>query len=248
MRIDVCMRVDDITEGKLNGATAVVFDVLRATSTIVTALAKGCRGVVPVAGATEARKQVSRMRQKSLQVILGGERGGQKLEGFDCGNSPLEYTGDEIAGKIVVLTTTNGTKTIRACEAAARVYIGSFLNARAVAERLYGENNDVTLVCAGTEGEFSLEDAAAAGLVVQHLVSLAGEHSLGFELKMTDAATALGRLAAGYGEDISRSLYDSVHGRKLLGLGFKEDLAWCGKVDLYDIVPRLDRGEVPIII
>jgi len=241
MKIDVCMRVDDIEQEKIAGATAVVFDVLRATSTIVTALANSCRGVVPVAEVDAAREQVSCLRQHGLQVVLGGERGGKKLPGFDGGNSPLEYTGNGIAGKLLVLTTTNGTKTIRACGAAAKVYTGSIINAGAVARRVYSEGKDTVLVCAGTRGEFSLEDAVAAGLVVEHLKGMVNFSHSGLET--TDAATAMARLAAGYSENIVQCLYDSVHGQKLLGLGFGADLDWCGQVNKFNVVPELDKEK-----
>lgn len=247
MKIDVCMRVSDIEEEKINGITAVVFDVLRATSTIVSALANGCRGIIPAAEVDEARELVSRLRQQGLQVMLGGERGGKRLPGFDGGNSPLEYTGDAISGKLLVLTTTNGTGTIRACNAAKRVYTGSIINAAAVARRLIAEGTDAVLACAGTGGEFSLEDAVGAGLVVHSLVGMAREGSCSINIELSDAATALGRLAAGYGNNTGQCLYDSVHGKKLLHLGFQKDLEWCGQADKFDIVPGLDKKRGYIV-
>ncbi len=243
MRIDVCMRVDDLQPELISATCAVVFDVLRATSTIITALANGCSGVIPVTDTEDAIARAHQNRHQGLATLLGGERGGRKLTGFDTGNSPLEYSGDVIAGKFLILTTTNGTRTIEVCKTASNVYMGSLLNARAVARRLYNKKSDVTLVCAGTKGRFSLEDAVAAGLVMLELKVLASKDARKDKLQMTDAATAVALLAAGYEKGIGQCLYDSAHGQRLLQLGFDEDLVWCGKANKFSVVPVLDRDK-----
>ncbi|OAT80363.1 2-phosphosulfolactate phosphatase [Desulfotomaculum copahuensis] len=185
MKIDVVFTAGAIAPEELAGRTAVVFDVLRATSTIVTALANGCRAVVPVVDVDEAGRVAERLGQdaadglESHGVLLAGERDGAKLPGFPHGNSPLEFGPEVIAGKTLVLTTTNGTRAIHGAAPAAAIYAGSLLNARAAAAAALAAGRDVTLVCAGTRERFSLEDTAAAGFVLMELLALAGAAAAG---------------------------------------------------------------------
>lgn len=238
MKIDMVMAAGDIREEQLAGKTAVVFDVLRATSTIVTALANGCREVVPFVTVEEALA-FARGRQ---DVVLGGERENVLIPGFHLGNSPLEYTPEKVKGKTVVITTTNGTKAIRgAAEGAGQVLIGSLLNAKAAARAVVELDRDAVLVCAGTRGQFSLEDTVAAGMVALELTELTGMSGMSFE---SDLAVAACRLAAFYREDPLRALYDSLHGQDLAALGMAADLAWCARLDHFDIAPVYREGRI----
>lgn len=244
MRIDVVMHRKELDGRELAGRAVVVFDVLRATSSVVAALAGGSRGIIPCAGLEEGRSLAASLREKGRPVVLAGERGGLKPPGFDLGNSPREFAAGAASGRYVVLSTTNGTKTVRACTRAAAVYLGSIVNAAAVAGRLAAEKKDVLLACAGTQEKFSLEDGVAAGLVVWHLVL----HQAGPQPGLTDAAMALYRLAGSYGSDPGRCLWESNHGQKLIKLGLEGDLKWCARAGSYTIVPRLQPEEGLLLI
>ncbi len=196
---------------------------MRATSTITVMLGEGAEFVKPVLNVEEA------LRFKEEGCVIAGERGGIKLPGFDFGNSPMEFLKTDIRGKRFVLTTTNGTKALSfiKCES---VYAASFLNISAVVNLLSRED-DVDLVCSGTEGEFSLEDFLLAGKIV---------HLLGRD-DLNDAARVAGSYASGV-KDIFGEISKSFHASKLKSLGFDEDVRYCSTMDLYEIVPFLDNG------
>lgn len=257
MKINLKTNPEEIINKELLGKTAVVFDILRATSTIVTVLANGCRTVVPVITVEEALSY-----PRNEDIILGGERNSLLISGFHHGNSPLEYTPDIVKGKTLVLTTTNGTRAIRgAAEGAGQVLIGSLLNAGAVARALLRLDQDAVLVCAGTRGEFSLEDTVAAGMVILELFKLTGKvnkpeitesrhiHKTPAEdsiFLQSDLAVAAYRLALSYREEPLNILYHSLHGQKLAGMGLSADLAWCARLNHYDIVPVFREGKISI--
>src|SRR5262245_46561711 len=156
-----------VPEGRLAGAVAVVLDVLRATTTIVHALAAGCVAVRPCAEVEEARDLAGSMR--AGRVLLGGERGGVPLPGFDLGNSPGEYTAKVCRGRTLVLTTTNGTRALVRAAEADRCLVAGFVNFSAVCEQLRQDARPVHIVCAGIVGEVSLEDTLLAGAFVEYL-------------------------------------------------------------------------------
>ncbi|HBX22737.1 MAG TPA: 2-phosphosulfolactate phosphatase [Desulfotomaculum sp.] len=217
-----------VSADALSGATAIVFDVLRATSTIVTALSSGYRRVYPVVNVNEAM-QMARERG----FCLAGERGGQKIAGFPLGNSPLEFSTGPVAGAdILVLTTSNGTAAIRSAAAAEKVLTGSIINARAVARAAIYEGRNIVLVCAGSGGLYSLDDILGAGFVLMEIVAAADTAPA-----MDDQALAALCLARYYKQDPLAGLMDSNHGKKLLGLGLKNDLYWCARLNLYDTAP-----------
>ena len=133
---------------ELAGTTAVVIDVLRATTTILYALQAGASEVIPCLEIGDALKIAASLPRS--QVVLGGERGGLPIDGFDLGNSPREYDPPAVAGKTVVMTTTNGTRAMDQCRIAESVLIGGFVNAAALADRLAARER-IALVCAGSE-------------------------------------------------------------------------------------------------
>ncbi|MDR9788166.1 MAG: 2-phosphosulfolactate phosphatase [Peptococcaceae bacterium MAG4] len=239
MKADIIPVFDSITREQLEGKQAVVFDVLRATSTIITALANGCKEVVPVVTVDEALAYA----EHHANVILGGERESLLIPGFHLGNSPLEYTSERVKGKTVVLTTTNGTNAIRrAAQGAARVIIASFLNARSVAKEVLKTGSDVVLICAGTRGKLSLEDIVAAGRVCRELARIAaGKEAL---VPGSDLVVAACRLADFYKEDPLPALKDSLHGQKLAALGFAEDLAFCSRLNSTEVTPVFRDGRI----
>jgi 2-phosphosulfolactate phosphatase len=230
MRLDIALLPPEIEALDLEGKTAIVVDVLRATSTIVTAIANGARCVLPCLSPEEA------LRAKSADpenVLACGEREGKAVEGFDLGNSPLEYSPERVRGKAVALTTTNGTRALRLCSSkrARRVLIGSFLNLSALCERVARSEDEITIVCSGKEERFGLEDAVFAGFCVFKLEDLLDD------LELSDSAIAAKALAERF-SDIVRMFLTSEHGRYLAGIGFQEDLRFCAKVDLLEIVPE----------
>lgn len=240
MKINLICRAADIKKEMLEDRIAVVFDILRATSTIIFSLANGCRKVVPFNTVEEAL-YYSRDR---CDVLLGGERESLLIPGFNLSNSPMEYTTEKVKGKTVVITTTNGTKAIRgAAEGAGKVIIGGFLNARAVAQSIFKCGMDVILVCAGTKGKFSLEDTVAAGMVTIELLELTGEAGVSFE---SDLAVAACRLAQFYKEDPRKVLHDSLHGVKLASMGLSKDLDFCAQLNHFDVVPVYSEGCITL--
>ena len=197
---------------------AIVVDVLRATSTIVQALDAGYRRVFCCAEEEDARS----LREDLIGAVLAGEREGQAIPGFDLGNSPREFV--RPLGEQVVLTTTNGTRAVVTAAAASdAVLIGSLLNLDAVAAAAAELAEDVTVVCAGVDGVFSLDDVYCAGRIVQAL-----------EGKLTDAAEAALRVTASFptAEDGLRAAQNPRQE------GLDEDIAWCAQENVSAVVPR----------
>ncbi len=163
--LDVALTINSATTLKRSESIVVVIDVLRATSTIARALASGARAIYPAAGVEAARQLALELGD----VLLCGERMGVMPEGFDLGNSPLEYTEERVSGRDLVLATTNGTKALEIHSDALELYAASLLNASAVAERLIALGKDVILVCAGQDGAFGAEDAICAGMIADKI-------------------------------------------------------------------------------
>jgi 2-phosphosulfolactate phosphatase len=224
-----------IRDRAVAGRICVVFDVLRASTTIVTALGNGAGRIIPVAMPADAQK----MKEKlcgSESVVLAGEREGRRITGFDLGNSPTEFTVERIRGKTIIMCTTNGTAAILAAREARLVLIGSFANLGAVARRA-GVNEDLILLCAGKEGGISLEDIVACGAFVELMVA-EGKGGSGVDLD-DGAMIALDAFRASR-DDIMGVLRKGNHGRYLESIGFGGDLEVCAQRDVSDIVPYFD--------
>ncbi|MHB1420904.1 MAG: 2-phosphosulfolactate phosphatase [Bacillota bacterium] len=236
MFVDLLMRTEDMLPDEMPGKTAVIIDVLRATSTIVTALANGCQEIIPVLTPEEAFHCRPALPEGSC--LLAGERHGLLIPGFDLGNSPREYTADMVGGKSIIITTSNGTRAIKGGEAAKEILIGSFLNARAVAREIASLGNNVILICAGTLGRFSLDDFLAAGAILFRLKTIFPQADY------SDAAQGAAMLFASCQEDLVEILGSCVHGTKLKDLGFESDLEFCTVLDRWDIVPVCQHGKI----
>jgi 2-phosphosulfolactate phosphatase len=229
---------------ELRGGIAVVCDVLRATTTIVHALASGAEAIIPCASIDEARAIANK---KKKGIVLAGERGGKPIPGFDIGNSPREFTPAVCKSKTIVMATTNGTPAIVAAAEAARILVGAFVNFSAVCEQLRTDARPVHIVCAGTDAEVSLEDTLLAGAIVDFLcetedVTLNDSARLAWDTFENNGAMLEGALELGLG------------GRNLLGLGYKHDIADAARVDRFAVAPevhrdplRIERGTVGII-
>jgi 2-phosphosulfolactate phosphatase len=216
--------------GRLAGGVAVVIDVLRAATTIVQALAAGCTAVRPCAEVEEARELAGRMRVG--RVLLGGERGGKPLPGFDLGNSPREYIPKVCRGSTLVLTTSNGTRALLRAAEAARTLVAAFVNYSAVCEQLRQDVRPVYIVCAGTEGEVSLEDTLLAGALVDFL-------SEACEVCLNDAARLAWDCFENHGRVLLGALEVGRGGAALRRLGYDEDIRAAAQVDQFALVPEL---------
>jgi 2-phosphosulfolactate phosphatase len=234
IQIDVYLLPVLVEPAELTGKTVVVIDVLRATTTIVQALASGAEQVVPCLEVEEAQRLAA---ETGSQAVLGGERGGRQIPGFDLGNSPAEYSRERVGGKTVVFTTTNGTRAMLRCKAAQRVLIGAFVNFSAVCRELAG-GEPIALVCAGTDGHVTREDTLLAGAIVDDLV-----RSQKSRLNdQADIAADAWRTAVRFMTDrpLGLMLRDSRGGRNLIDIGQEHDIDLAAQIDKFDIVPELD--------
>jgi 2-phosphosulfolactate phosphatase len=207
----------------------VVVDVLCATSCMVTAFAHGAQSITLYSDLKECKAT------KSKGFITAGERDGTKVEGFDKGNSPFEYTGSDIQGKKIAFTTTNGTEAIHRAKGAKKVVVGSFLNLSSVVKDLISGESGILIVCAGWKGRFNLEDTLFAGAIVEKL-----KNHMEPDCDAPLAAQHLYNLAR---HDMLTFLGDSSHVKRLARLNIHKDIAFCLKEDQYAVVPRL-AGEV----
>lgn len=241
MKVDVCLYPKFEIASNFNGQNVVVLDVLRATSCMVTALAKGAIEIIPVAEPAEVMKL---MRQFGAEDCLtGGEQNGFKIEGFDLGNSPLEYTKKQVAKKKIILCTSNGTRTVKWVQHAARILIGSFLNIEAIVKRLLSEGRDTVIVCAGRERGMGLDDLVCAGMIVTLLTKGASDNPL----ELTDAAKLAQILSdRAEAEGLESFIRSTEHGKKLEQNGMGNDIAECIKFNQHGIVPEYENGRVII--
>lgn len=235
MFIDIIPSAKDIIESKLIHKNAVVIDVLRATSVIVTALYHGAKAIIPVREVEEAF--FIYQKGSTDEYRLSGERKGLPIPGFHFGNSPLEYTKKAVENKTLILTTTNGTQGIKGAEKSDTLYIGSFLNGKAVANQLLEEEKDVVLVCAGTNGIFSLEDGLCAGKIISSL-------NQSTSIKTTDFGVALQALYEGHKNSLLPFIQQGAHCRYLIEQGFQSDILYCIQEDLYDRIPVYKNNKI----
>jgi len=237
MNIDVVISAQHIKPEKFKDRIVVVIDVLRATSVMVTALNNGCDKIIPVKEIEEAVHIASKDRNNYL---LGGERGGVRIENFDFSNSPLDYTQDIVKGKSLIMTTTNGTRAIKNSEEAEKIFIGALINGRVVAEKLAKLNKDVTFVNAGTDGEFSMDDFITSGYIINCLRDIMKN-----QCTLTDIAKTSEYVYINNPSIISFAK-DALHYKRMKDLKYHEDLRYCLSKDLVNIVPEYKDGEIKI--
>lgn len=221
----------------LNNKIAVVIDVFRATSTMVTALANGCQALIPVLTVEEAIER----KNSEPEALLGGERKALPIEGFDLGNSPYDYVPEKVGGKKVIMTTTNGTRAIQAVSKAPFITMASFLNVESVAhsilKRIKQSDNieGIVILCAGSEDRFDIPDTLCAGMLIDEL---------GQEIETNDLGCASHMLYDMAKGNLQESMKNTEHGRLLLSLGFEKDVIYCSTPNILPIVPVLRQGEV----
>jgi len=233
MHLDVLLLPAELPARPRPERIAVVVDVIRATTSIVSACQHGARAVLPVASPDEALA----LAAQRPGAVLAGERRGTHIPGFAIGNSPREFTAASVGGREVILTTSNGTRTLRLVDSGRRVAIAAFLNRAAVGRWLAAQVEDALIVCSGYEGIFSLEDAVCAGSIVEQ-ASGSGDVDLG------DGARACRVLWEQWRADLLRLLRDTDWGRQVIALGLEADLVVCAGLDVTPVLPILEEGRI----
>jgi 2-phosphosulfolactate phosphatase len=223
--------VDEIRHEQLAGRTVVVIDVLRAASTIVTALAHGFSYIVPVETVGQA------FALRTATSLLAGERHGKKIADFHYNNSPSELLNAEASGRHLILTTTNGTRAIHKAERAGQLLVGCFLNATACIEQALASGADITLYCAGSRQAFALEDGLAAGLLI-HLARLREP-----ELPVCDLGRALEASYLHAADRLTAQVLQGATARRLKQY-YEEDILHCCRIDAYQVVPVVRQRRI----
>jgi 2-phosphosulfolactate phosphatase len=239
VRVDAVFGVQQLTPQDVQGRVVAVIDVLRASTTIATALAHGAKAVIPFESSEEAVTRSKQLERGAFR--LAGERRMLKMEGFDLGNSPLEHTVEAVEGQTVLLTTTNGTKALLAVQGARDVVVASYVNLTGVTTMLRAAlrgGADITLVCAGQDRQFALEDAACAGRYVYNISKRLAD------VELNDAALAASLIDRKYGDNLMRLFNTAAHGRALAAAGFEGDLAACAAVDSYPVIPIYQDRQI----
>jgi 2-phosphosulfolactate phosphatase len=233
MQIDVIPSVNEARTEDFQNKTTIVIDVLRATSTICTALEYGSAGVIPV----ETVCQAKHLQEQS--DLLGGERYCKKITGFDLGNSPFEYMGPETNQKKIIMTTTNGTRAIYKAQKSAHVLAGCMLNGPSAAQTALAFKRDISILCAGTNDQFSLEDGLCAGYIVDEMMKT----EYGADIELNDFALAMRSSFLESKQQLAEALLGCSNGKKFKKMRLTEDVQYCAQMDQFKVVPIL-KGNV----
>lgn len=229
MDAEVFLTYSNVSEEDVRNRTVVVIDVLRACSTIATALDQGARAVMPVADMAEAGKIASNLDPDVFR--LGGERDGHKIDGYDLGNSPLEYAREVVEGRDVILNTSNGTRALTRAKTADHLVAACFLNAERVVEFVRAVTDEVTIICAGRQNRIALEDTLCAGLLLDRLWNREEPDVV------TDSAHTAFTLYETDRDHLRSSLQKANHAERLIEQGFGDDLPYCFQIDTLSILP-----------
>ncbi len=234
MKVEVVSQVDELKQEEIKNRTVIVIDVLRASSTVVTALAQGVAEVIPVETIGQAR------HYQGERYLLAGERYGKKIAGFPFSNSPTEMCSAPLKGNCLVLTTTNGTRAIQKSLKAEAVLIGCFLNGKSCADLALRFRRDLTLLCAGSRQKFALEDGLAAGYILSLISS---QHP---EICMNDLGLAMLAAYEFHKGHLTQTLQETATGKRLLGAGNLADIEYAAQKDVYSLVPILKEESLII--
>jgi 2-phosphosulfolactate phosphatase len=227
----------EVSDDDLREKSAVVIDVLRSSSTITTALMNGAREVIPVLTPAEGGQLASRSGRG--MCLLCGEREGRKIDGFDLGNSPEEYSAERVNGRILIFSSTNGAGALLRAKAADRLYIGGFNNVNTIVKRLVEDRKSIVIVCAGKLDQFAIEDFVCGGKFVNLL-----ESRLKRSVVMNDGARAAALLHRHFDGSITQLLKSSNHGKYLISLEMEQDIEYCAKLDTHPIIPMFIEGKL----
>ena len=229
-KLDVCLSPALLHLHDIRESIVVVIDIFRATSSMCYGLANGAEAIIPVASVEACRSYAD------TDYLLAAERNGEVVLGFDFGNSPFSYTAEKVAGKTIVLTTTNGTHAINESREAKKVVIGSFLNLGALSTWLKTQPHDVLLLCAGWKNKVNLEDSLFAGAVAHHLQN--------DSFKLDDAAILVADLYGLAKGDLKEFMKKTSHSERLKELNIEADIAFCLQTDVVDTIPILDGDRL----
>ena len=238
MTVDVAFIPMPRPQKVLKNRRVVVIDVLRASTSIVTALANGAKKVIPFLTPEEAKAEASKLGPG--RALLCGERDFVRIPGFDLGNSPAEYTEKAVRDKIILYTSTNGSQVLVGVKDAAEVMLGGFINIGGVVDRIGSGGMDITIACSGSEGAFSLEDTVCAGMIVHRVSQNSGMDAV----TLSDEARAAAILYARFSDDLEAMLFECKHGRILESMGMGSDLPLCARVDVSAVVPVFLGGAL----
>jgi len=237
MRLDIQFVPSPPNPNLLPDRIVVVIDVLRATSVMVHAMAKGASEIIPLATVEEAFRMAKAFPRGF--VILGGERESKNIPGFDLGNSPKEYAAERVKGKKLILTTTNGTRAFHTVSSGKEILAGSFFNIGAIAQRCFESNRDLFIFPSGDKGNFSLEDTLCGGMLIDLVLKKGKE-----QIFLTDASYCARILYQKFKDNLSEALHLSHHGKELIHRGFEDDLAYCAQIDVTPVVPIFQGGVI----
>ena len=237
MKIDVLPVFGKQTDYQLQDTTVIVVDVLRATTSIITALHGGAIKVVPTVDAGDAVALASRLGMR--ECVLGGERGGVKISGFELGNSPEEYLSRAVRGKTVIVSTSNGTGALHSVRSAENVFIGAMINRTSAAKAAAAESKDILIVCAGTDGQPSADDLCTAGAIIDAVRVYADPRPGELSDMALLCETLYNNWKAG-----SFDLSCTFHYSRLCAMGFDEDVRFCFTPDTTDTVPVYKDGVI----
>jgi 2-phosphosulfolactate phosphatase len=235
-KLEVCLTPALIPLYKVEDYIVVIVDVFRATTSICYGIENGAEAIIPVSQVEEC----SAYREKGLDYLLAAERDGAIVAGFDFGNSPFSYTKEKVAGKTIVLTTTNGTHALHLSRNAKQIVIGSFINLTAICNWLKTQNENILLVCSGWKNNFNLEDTLFSGAVVEQLKQS--------NFRLDDPAIAANDLYQLAKNDLDLYLKKTSHSERLKKLGIEEDIAFCLNVDLTTAIPVLEGDRLVALV
>ncbi|MDQ1329572.1 MAG: 2-phosphosulfolactate phosphatase [Candidatus Poribacteria bacterium] len=238
LNIDVAFVPEEICVSGISDKAVLIVDILRATSTITTAIANGASFIIPVNTPAEAFSLYEKFNREPL---LGGEVDGKLIKGFHLGNSITEYTESVVKNKPIIIRTTNGTRAVNVCSSARYLAIGCFLNQSSCCRFLSKLGSDILIVCSGKEGKFGIEDVVFAGACVNTISQSVTE------INKSDSAVAAEMLYQHCKSDILQMLRSSEHGRYLINIGLGDDLAPCAQVNTITAVPIYRDGKIIMV-
>ena len=228
--IDVCLSPELIDLYDIEGKIVVVVDILRATSCMVTATAHGIKEIVPVCTVEECRT----LQQNGY--LAAAERNGDIVDGFEFGNSPFSYMDENIRGKSLGVTTTNGTIALDRSKPADEVLVGAFLNISSIASYVRKKDKDIVIFCAGWKGRVNLEDTLFAGALIDLLKD---DYSMEHDAAIVAHSTYLNAK-----DDMISFLSECSHVRRLNRLNIKKDVEFCLRTDVFNVVPALQGNSI----
>lgn len=237
MKIDCHFMPGPIDDLAMRDRTVVVIDVLRASTSIITALANGAREVIPAGTVESAMKIAGNLGPD--QALLGGERNGKVIPGFTMGNSPREYAPEKVKGKSIIFSSTNGSQALMKSRYAAELAVCAFVNMSAVAAFLAEPERDFVVLCSGRNGGFSLEDTVCAGMLI-------GQAAKGKNALLSDSAVAAQSLYKTFGRGILKMMRGTDHGRYLQEIGLGSDIPLCAALDSVPVVPLLEGNVIKL--